>query len=430
MSRPEEFEDDLLYAMTRTGEGFRTEPADLVAGGYRRGRSRWRRRSTAAVLGGAAALALVGTGTLYLTGSAGPAPVRAAAAPSPAAGSGSGTPSVAPSAPATSAASPAVKPVGGDEVLAAFQALLPKGQVTDGRGTGTEPADGKPWGGGVAAGASLVFDDGRGRSAMGISLGRLGEGDPGRAENTCPDGKLVPYDACTTTTLPGGGTLTVLQGYEYPDKRATTKWWNAKLIGADGRQIELSEWNSPAEKGSPDSRPQPPLSAEQLKAVVTDASWDRVIAAIPVPAPVKPRDTSHEYGQEEILAIAAKLLPAGLTEAKTGGQPGYANFVVDDGRGESLVEINVQDWSGGKSPAGEIFDGVAPQPDGTKVVVRKQAGNPAGWIVDTLHADGLRVVVAAYNSGSQRTKATRSTAALSDDQLKAIATAAVWKLKK
>ncbi|MER6303422.1 hypothetical protein ABT247_28205, partial [Kitasatospora sp. NPDC001539] len=83
MSDPDEFEHDLLYALTRTGEGFRPEQADqaeLVAGGYRRGRRRWRRRSTAAVVGGAAALALVSTGAVYLAGSGSPSGGTAAVA--------------------------------------------------------------------------------------------------------------------------------------------------------------------------------------------------------------------------------------------------------------------------------------------------------------------------------------------------------------
>ncbi|MFJ2868597.1 hypothetical protein [Kitasatospora sp. NPDC087314] len=429
MPEPDKFEDDLLYAITRTGEGFRTEQAeqaDLVAGGYRRGRRRWRRRSTAAVVGGAAALALVGTGAVYLTGSSsGPSTAPAAAPPTTAGGSGSGS-----AAPASSASAPAAPAVTGDEVLAAFQALLPQGQTTDGHGTGTEPVPGKPSGGGTGAVASLVFDDGHGKAAMGISLGRLAPNDPNRAQNTCPDKKLVPYDACTATSLPGGGSLTVLQGYEYPDKRATTKWWNAKLIGQDGRQIELSEWNSPAEKGRPDSRPTPPLSPEQLKAIVTDKSWDRVVAAIPEPQPVKLPDTGKEYGQDEILRIVAGLLPKGLTESEADGQPGYANFVVNDGKGKSMVQINVQDWSRDDGTKEQLFGGAQTQPDGTKVVVRKEGGNPGMWTVDTLHADGLRVVISAFNSGSQRTPATRSTPALTNDQLKAIATAPVWKLKR
>lgn len=33
MSEPDKFEDDLLYAMSRTGEAFRSERTDLAAGG-------------------------------------------------------------------------------------------------------------------------------------------------------------------------------------------------------------------------------------------------------------------------------------------------------------------------------------------------------------------------------------------------------------
>ncbi|MER7849751.1 hypothetical protein ABTZ03_38105 [Kitasatospora sp. NPDC096077] len=426
MSESDKFEDDLLYAITRTGEGFRPEQADqagLVAGGYQRGRRRWRRRSTAAVVGGAAALALVGTGAVYLTGGGSPTGTATVAAASTGTASGAAGASLTPA----SAGTPAAKAVTGPEVLAAFQALLPKGQVTDGKGTGTEPT-GKP-GGGVNAGASLLFDDGQGRAAMGISLTRLAPNDPNRAQNSCPDKKLVPYDACTATSLPGGGSLTVLQGYEYPDKHVSTKWWNAKLIGQDGRQIELSEWNSPAEKGAPDSRPTPPLSPEQLKAIVTDKSWDPVIAAIPEPKPVKLPDTGKEYSTKEILEITATLLPSGLTETETAGDgSGYANFVLDDGKGKSLVQLNVQDWS--HDGTGGLFGNARTLPDGTKVVVRREGGNPGMWTVDTLHPDGLRVVISSFNSGTQKTPPTRKAPVLTDDQMQTIAAAPVWKLKK
>ncbi|MFD5466192.1 hypothetical protein ACFWIQ_25650 [Kitasatospora sp. NPDC127059] len=444
MSEPDKFEDDLLFAITRTGEGFRPEQADqagLVAGGYQRGRSRWRRRSTAAVVGGAAALALVGTGAVYLTGpasrsgdgtgtvaAAGPAaaPAGSAAAGSGAGGSGAAT---TPAADAT----PSAKPITDDEMLATFQALLPQGRTTDGKGSGTAQQPGKPWGGGIAATASLVFDDGQGKAAMGVSVGRLALNDPNRAQNVCPSKNTVPYDACTSTSLPGGGSLTVLQGYEYPDKRATTKWWNAKLIGQDGRQIELSEWNSAAEKDSPDSRPNPPLSPEQLKAIVTDKSWDAVVAAIPEPKPVKVPDTSKEYSAQEILDLTAKLLPGGLTESTSQADGfGYANFVLDDGRGKSLVQLNVQDWSRDDQTKAELFAGARTLPDGTKMVIRNGSDKPGVgmWTVDTLHPDGLRVVISSFNSGTQQAPATRKTPVLTNDQMQAIAAAPVWKLKK
>ncbi|MEV0535279.1 hypothetical protein [Kitasatospora sp. NPDC050463] len=429
MSEQDRFEDDLLYAITRTGEGFHTEQAPLVAGGLDRGRRRWRRRSAAAVVGGAAALALVGTGAVYFSGPSPAGTALAAAGPGSGSGAGAGSGTAGGSASPVASASPSAPAavITGDEVLATLQALLPAGRTTGGSGRGTEPS-GKP-GGAPLVTANLVLDDGKGQAAVGISVSRIPEGDPGLAENTCPDKKYVPYDACTATTLPDGGSLTVFQGYEYPDRRVDTKWWNAKLVGKDGRLIELSEWNAAAEKDSPVTRATPPLGAEQLKAVVTDRSWDRIVAAIPVPAPVKPRKTGKEYSQEEILAIAAKLLPAGLTETETGGEEGFADFVVNDGKGKSLVEINVQDRSG-DAERGSDFAGAQQLPDGTKVVSRKTPGNPVMWTVDTLRPDGLRVVISAFNSGSQRTPATRTAPALTMDQLKAIATGPAWKLKK
>ncbi|MEV6978162.1 hypothetical protein [Kitasatospora sp. NPDC093806] len=420
MSGPDNFEDDLLYAMTRTGEGFRPEgPAALAAGGLDRGRRRWRRRSATAVVGGVAALALVGTGAVYVAGGspAGTTPVAAAGSGT---GAGDSPATATPSAPSAPAAH-----VSADEVLAAFKALLPQGEVTAASGRGTDP-DGKA-AAAAMPGAVLVFDDGKGKAQLGLSIVRLGEGDPRRTENECPDKKYVAYDSCVSTDLPDGGKLTVFQGYEYPDRRADTKHWSAKLTGKD-RQIEVSEWNSPAQKGQPVSRPTPPLSPEQLKAVVTDKSWDRVVAAVPQPAPVKPQDTK-EYTQEEILAIAAKLLPAGLKETETAGQPGFANFVVNDGKGKSLVEINVQDWSKDKRDE-SLYGNAETLADGTRVVVRKTTGKPVMWTVDTLHPDGLRVVISAFNSGSQVAPATRTAPALTVEQLKAIALAPEWKLRK
>ncbi|WP_328954949.1 hypothetical protein [Kitasatospora purpeofusca] len=429
MSAPDGFEDDLLHAMTRTGEGFGPHgPAGLAAGGVARGRRRWRRRSAAAAVGGAAALALVGTGAVYLTDGSPVAPrsVQAAAGAQDSGGAGSASPTSG-SSPSSSAGPAPAAGVSGEEVLAAFRALLPKGQVSEASGAGTNAGD-RPGGGG-SPGAALVLDDGRGGARITISIARLAEDDPRRADAGCPDKKYVPYDACTESTLPDGGRLTVFQGYEYPDRRVATKRWFANLLGKDGRLIELNEWNAPSQKGSPVSRATPPLTPEQLKAVVVDAAWDRVVTALAEPVPVRPGGPGKEYTQEEILTITAKLLPAGLKQTETGGQPGFADFVVNDGKGKSLVELNVQDWS--KDPsAGGIFGGAETLPDGTRVVVRKQPGKLVMWTVDTLRKDGLRVVVSALNSGSQVTAATRPAPALSVEQLRTIALAPDWKLKK
>ncbi|MGW4895753.1 hypothetical protein ACWEQL_26360 [Kitasatospora sp. NPDC004240] len=429
------FEDDLLYSLTRTGEGFQAEQSALTAGGMARGRRRWRRRSAAAVVSGAAALTLVGAGAFYLTGSpSGQDPAATAVA-----AAGSGTPAT-PSAPAPSATAAKPAAMSGEEVLAVFKGMLPQGAtVTPGFVRGTDPG-GKPYGGGTMAVASVVLDDGKGKAAVGVSLGRYPlNGGPGFTENTCPDKKYVQFDACSSTVLADGSTLTVLQGYEYPDRRVDTKNWHAKLVGKDGRLIELSEWNAAAEKDAPVSRATPPLSPEQLKAIVTDRAWDRVIAAIPDPLPAKPRDTSKEWSKEEITATVTGLLPAGLSPSESGGQWGFADFVVDDGKGKSLVQINVQDWSGdvGDPKAGKVdggkarlFEGAETLPDGTRVITRKENGTPSMWTVDTLRPDGLRVVISAFNGARQGSAATRTAPALSNEQLRAIVLAPAWKLKK
>ncbi|MFC8452728.1 hypothetical protein [Kitasatospora sp. NPDC057223] len=446
MPEDDKFEDDLLFAITRTGDAFDTQQAPLLAGGLQRGRRRWRRRTAVAVAGGATALALVGTGGAYLAGGIAGGPVGGRVAVSAAdSGSGSGTP--APAATATPSASPSASPsaaqasqVSADEVLATFKALLPEGTSTKVSATGTEASSDKPVITG-SAGASVVFDDGKGKAAIGINITRHAPGDTSQSDLGCPDKKLTRFDACTTSTLPDGSALIVYQGYEYPDGRADTKWWYAELLGKDGRDITLSEWNAPKEKDAPVSRPAPPLDPARLTAVVTDKSWDKVVAALPVPKAPTPRDTGKEYSKEEILAITATLLPAGLTESETDGQPGYADFVVTDAKGKSMVQLNVQDLTrdvkdhqNGTAEHGDIvaqlYGSAQTLPDGTKVVVRKQNGNPAMWTVDTLHPDGLRVVISAFNSGAQNKAATRSTPALTNAQLQAIATSPLWKNKK
>ncbi len=80
----------------------------------------------------------------------------------------------------------------------------------------------------------------------------------------------------------------------------------------------------------------------------------------------------------------------------------------------------------------ELFgSGAEVLPDGTKVVTHQGPGEKGGagvvmWTADTIRTDGLRVVVSAFNSGSQNAAATRQTPALTIGQLKAIATSGKW----
>ena len=109
----------------------------------------------------------------------------------------------------------------------------------------------------------------------------------------------------------------------------------------------------------------------------------------------------------------------------------FAYVVLDDGKGRSLVQINVQ--PGMADVADTLFGADAETlPDGTKVATRQEPGEKGGagvvmWTVDTLRTDGLRVVISAFNSGAQHTAATREAPALTMAQLREIATSERWK---
>ncbi|MCX5212862.1 hypothetical protein OG689_26900 [Kitasatospora sp. NBC_00240] len=440
MSADDKFEDDLVFAISRTGDAFEADRTPLLAGGLQRGRRRWRRRSAAAIAGGATALAIIATGGVYLAGAGGPrgdggrAVTVAAADASGAASSGAASPDAT-----VSAAAAGTSAVTGRQMIDLLKALLPPGSVRvaagqDSGGTGNRPP--------AAPSASVIFDDGHGSAAIEIGVRRLAPGDESLLDQvTCPDPKFRPTGAvCSSTQRADGSTLMVLQGYEYPDRRVDTLAWSATLAGKDGRLVQLQEWNAAQEKDSPVTRPTPPLTPEQLGALVTDKSWDRVVEALPTPKP-QPRNTGKEYSAEEILAITAGLLPAGLTESETGGQPGYANFVLNDGKGKSMVELNVQDWSRelkehqqGTAKNGDVVEQVFAKattlPDGTKVVLAKGADKAAVWTVNSLRPDGMRVVIGAYTSGGPQQPSVRSAPVLTEAQLEAIATSPLWVVKK
>ncbi|MFJ5122797.1 MULTISPECIES: hypothetical protein [unclassified Kitasatospora] len=432
MSEQDRFEDDVVYALTRTGEGFRTEQAPLVSGGLDRGRRRWRRRSAAAVVSGTAALAVVATGAVYLSGSAGnsPAGTVLTAAAEPAAGSGTGTGGGTGSASPTPSGSATAEPpvITGDEVLATFKALLPKGTVSNGSGRGTDDSSGP--GNGTFAAADLVFDDGQGKSLISVAIQkhRKGQSQP----RTCPaDLKTARLDSCAVTVLPDGSRLLLSQGYEYPDHRADTKQWLAQLAGPDGREILVSEWNSPQEKGAPDSRRNPPLGLDQLKSVATDKSWDRIVAAVQYDGvDTEPLDTGLSLEDRE--AVFAGLLPAGARVTARDGSQIYATFQVSSGTTTGPVILKVENWSkqAGDTQLGELFKDATTLPDGTKVVEYGPGSAKAGSaqpMVDTLHPGGLRVMVTL---GSGPAKGGRTAGVLTLDQLRAIATSAQWKLRK
>lgn len=272
---PIEFEDELGAALRRTADTF--QPGDsrsLVDDGYAHGR-RLRRRRTLMVTAGVAAFAAIGVGGVLagtLAKSDGAKNSGVASAPA------------RPSAKATPATHQAAAhpPMTAKQVADLFLAMLPKGHATvlpGGRGTEDDmPA------------VNVLFDAGKGPGAVGGYAQRDGNQPQG-----CPDPAL-PGTKCSVTHV-RGGTLEIFQGYEYPDHRGGIKDWTATFYTAEGHEVGISEWNATAEKGAPRTLVNPPLTAAQLAAIVTDHRWQQVIAAIPPTAGKQGQKSAADAGK-------------------------------------------------------------------------------------------------------------------------------------
>ncbi|MGV9895120.1 hypothetical protein [Streptomyces tendae] len=412
--RQDPFEDRLGAALRDAGDDFEADRASLVTAGRVRGRRALLRRRTA-VVGGVAGVALAGVGgALVLPGDDPAGPDRSTAA-------SAGTPNGKATAAATA--------FSGDGLLRELKGLLPRGTY------GEESARGSDHQLGPAA--QLVYDDGAGAAAIAMGFARVEPGSARVRELTaCPDHNVTPYDDCSSDRLPDGSLLKLYQGYEYPDLRVDTKLWTADLVTAEGQHVSVSEWNSPAEKGAPVSRDEPPLSTERLRELVTAGVWREVVDAIPKsPKPSRstaPRTERPEVSGKSVGDTLAALLPGTLDVVAHGGQESeYAYVVVDDGRGRSLVQINVQ--YGMADVAGQLYADGETLPDGTRVATRQGPGEKAGsgvvmWTVDTLRPGpaGFRVVISAFNTGDQNKDATRDAPALTMEQLRQIALSEDW----
>ncbi|MFE6625283.1 hypothetical protein [Streptomyces sp. NPDC057740] len=403
------FEGRLSHALHDIGGRFEADRPALVAAGRARGR-RLRLRRRAAVVGGAAGIALVGVGGALLVPSGGPP------APPPSGSSVAGQPSATPSA----------VPLTGRELIATLQDLLPEGKVSEQQARGTEKPMLSPY-------VHLVYDDGEGPGAIGVSLDRVEPGsDQARQTIDCPDEALVPHDSCVSTRLADGSLLKLFQGYEYPDRRVDTKLWSADLVTPAGQHVSVSEWNAAAEKEAPISRSEPPLSTAQLKELVTAQVWRKYVEFIPEdpkkPKPSATPSTAVEPGVDSVLATLVPLLPKGAEVVEKGHD--YTYVVLDDGKGRSYLQIDVQHGMG--DVADELFgDDSETLPDGTRVDFRESGGDKgvAGavmWTVDTLRTDGFRVVVSALNAATQHDAPTRATPAVTEEQLRKIALSPAW----
>ncbi|NEB07666.1 hypothetical protein G3I32_01980 [Streptomyces coelicoflavus] len=411
------FEEQLAAALRDTGGAFRAaDRTTLIDAGRTRGRRALTRRRTG-VLGGVAGVALIGVGGAMLLPSGDSSNAEQSSA------------ATRTTAQASSSAAP--PPVSGDAILKSLKELLPEGEygASDARGTGEQPG---PY-------AQVVFDDGRGEAAISLGFGRVEPGSPEVGQLTrCPDDTFVPYDSCDSSRLDDGSTLRLMRGYEYPDRRVDTKLWSADLVTAEGQHVSVSEWNSAAEKGAPITREDPPLSTDELKKLVTADVWRDVVAATPVrPTPSASAGASEEerppaVSGGDITKTLVGLLPEGLKVVKKGGQETeFSYVVVDDGRGASMVQVNVQ--HGMDDVAGQLYGSGETLPDGTLIATRQGVGDDRVpgvlmWTVDTMRpgTDGFRVVISEFNNGSAHGRPTRDAPALTMDQLREIALSEEW----
>nr|WSW68252.1 hypothetical protein OG461_19735 [Streptomyces sp. NBC_00995] len=399
------FEDGLGAAMKQAGKEFSAAGRPLLDGGVARGRRRTLLRRSAAVIGSMSALALIGLGGSLVTGGIGSSRDGGE----------------------VGAASPVLTPE--QQVSRTLAALLPEGRLSaqpGPEGGGTQDRKGPS-----PSGASVVYDDGHGKAALTVTLSRQAAGRLDEDGPSCPDGNVNTFEACSAATLDDGSRLVLFKGWEYPDRREETKWWYADLLTPEGYRISVSEWNAPAEKGAPVSRAVPPLSLDRMKELVRAERWRPVLASLPEPEPQAPAGRApKELSGAVILDRLTAQLPGGLTVKASGKQETeYAYVVVDDGRGKSLVQINVQP---GMSDVDLFGAGTEVLADGTKVVTHEGPGEKGGAgvrtrEVDTLRPDGLRVVISAFNTANQNEAASREDPALTLAQLRSIATSKVWR---
>ncbi|NML52129.1 hypothetical protein HHL19_28055 [Streptomyces sp. R302] len=430
-----EFLGEFGSALRATGEGFPVDSRpELVTGGLARGRRRLLRRRLA-VTGGALALAAIGVGGVYAGSVVTPAKQadKASVAGAPEGGGGKAGETAAPDATPTDAVElkPGEAEIPLSEIADVLKAHTPAGKW---RFDSLE---------GTGQGVGGYFDDGEGEAAVGVFLSRAGRApDAGADMVTCPSKAYVPYDDCDEGRLRDGSRWMVFQGYEYPDKREETKNWRATLLTKDGFLVDVSEYNAPAEKGAAISRENPPFTAAQLKTLVAAEAWRPLLKQIPpLPtAPARPgkagkpgevRQAPPQITGGVVTNTLRALLPQGLKVVDKGGEGEFGFLVVDDGKGKSLVQINVQYGMG--DVAGQLYGSgdVTTLPDGRKVKLTQQPGEKGGegvvwWTADTMTKDGFRVVVSAFNTGAQHEAATRAEPALTMEQLKKIALDPKW----
>lgn len=417
------FEDELGEALRRTGDGFTAEGRDLVDAGERRGRRMVARRRAAVAGGSALALALIGSFGAYANGLLGPG------------GGGDRGEVVAnsPEPPAPQTPPPGVDRAGSGAVSAEQMAgvlkqLLPQGRLSGIEARGTGDRMGAPM-------VTGIFDDGDGKGRIGFSLSRVDpKGEMADDMVKCPAKVNVKYDSCSSEKLPDGSRLLLFEGYEYADRREDTKCWRATVVTPQGFLVDAQEWNAEEQKGAPVSRPTPPLTLAQLKALVTSPLWHPALNDLP--AAGQSQRQPVRGGMKAVDILEGMLSKDGIPVVRRdedGSDLGY--LILDDGKGKSLVSLQIQPASA-KHPEmwADLFASAQTLPDGTKFLTRKQPGEKGGagvvwWSAEALLPNGTRVIMSSFNAESQSSAATRKEPVLTVARMTELATSPKWALE-
>ncbi|MEV0568426.1 hypothetical protein [Dactylosporangium sp. NPDC050588] len=240
-------------------------PAAVFA---RADRARTRQRLTMLV-GGVAVLGVaVGTAAFALDRSGG----AATTAQPPAVATSAPATSAAP--PATSAAPPAASgaprpEVPPDAMLATLRRLLPAGLAT------SEPFSQPGF-------AELILTDraGRGKVQVNVQPDYRRAVPPGHVSGddpmdlfTCAKRKNPPGTHCVDSTLPDGTLLVLTDGPSEDAGHDRITLRMADVLRPDGVRIAVGTWNAVREKTNTETRPEPPLTGQQLQAIATDPTW-------------------------------------------------------------------------------------------------------------------------------------------------------------
>ncbi|MFD9725992.1 hypothetical protein [Streptomyces sp. NPDC059072] len=422
------FEDEFGEALRRAGDGFTADRHALVEAGERRGRRLVARRRAAVIGGSVLSLALIGGAGAYAGGlldGAGRAEVAMPPSPSGGPSGGAGTPAPRPSPPRGGGA------VSAEQVVELLKGLLPEGTLSVTKATGTDGTGARVWG---------VYDDGEGGAEISLSVLRM---DPNssqaHSETLCAKKYLREGDDCTAEQLADGSKLLIEQNFSPPDLGAGFKRWRAAVLTPQGYLVKFSESNSPfglypgnvpSGKHPEMSRTDPPLSPARLKALVTSDKWHPVLDGMP-PAnpwpqgwsPGKPNALRDLNALEQLEKMVTRL--KGPVVSK-GGQAGSGYVVLDDGKGKSLIRLDVVKQTGAPNFEGNL----PPQNDGTQIRITQgpaeQGKGVVRWTVDSLHKAGLRVTLTAYNTADETGSATRETPALTLDEMKSIVFDMTW----